>query len=304
MPLRAQTEESHILPTMSDAPGCSKCRYSKRGCARCRDPAFKERQRVKAAGKVQPKKPSLSISRARKRSAEAPKEDIKPIKAKRPRKAKHTSDQAEEGLQSGALAPGAKRQHKQTTQASPAVAPETDVTQNRHSDHKASSSCQAHALGHMDAPLQPSTDQSRITPTDGGDMPAKEATNVASGLELGLMAGLLPLQQEAGSAVHEKQAVEAVPSTSRDLDGRPASERHRSAVEELQHSKPKQSTSQQSKDVSQTSTGMQCHAAPIYLCVCCHATEGTLPGSLSSPFGICFKSSSSSRFGDKSVEEL
>ena len=264
-PLRAQTEASHSLPRMSDAPGCSKCRYSKRGCARCKDPAFKERQRVKAAGKVQPNKPGPSISRARKRAAEASEEYIKPRNLKRPRKGKHTSDQAEEDLQSGAQAPGAKKQHTQITQASIAAAAKTDVPQTGESDHKNSSSCQACAVGPMDAPLRVSTDQSRSPQREAGEMPPKEAKNVASGLELGLMAGLLPLQQEPGSASPEKQAVEAAPSTSRDLDGRPASESHRSADEQLQHSKPKQSTSQQSKDVSQTSTGMKCHVAPIHL---------------------------------------
>ena len=252
---------------MSDAPGCSKCRYSKRGCARCKDPAFKERQRVKAAGKVQPNKPGPSISRARKRAADASAsiEGIKPRTLKRPRRAQHSSEQAEEGLQTDAQVPGVKRQHKQAAKTLAAVAAKIDGTQDGQADHHASSSCQAHALSPTDGPLQPSTDQSRISQTDGGDMPAKEATNIASGLELGLMAGLLPLQQEPGSAVPEKQAVKAAPSTSRDLDGRPASESHRSAVEELQHSKPKQSTSQQSQDISRTSTGVQCHTAPIHL---------------------------------------
>ena len=251
---------------MSDAPGCSKCRYSKRGCARCNDPAFKERQRVKTAGKAKPLQPGPSIRRARKRSAEVPQDDVKPIKVKRPRKAKHAGDQAEERLQLGAQAPGAKKQHTQITQASIAAAAETDVPQTGQSDHLDSSSCQAHAVGPMDAPLRVSTDQSRSTQSDAGEMSPKEAKNVASGLELGLMAGLLPLQQELGSASPEKQAVsKAAPSTGRDLDGRPASESHRSADEQSQHSKPKQSTSQQSRDISQTSTGVQCHTAPIHL---------------------------------------
>ena len=251
---------------MSDAPGCSKCRYSKRGCARCKDPAFKERQRVKAAGKVQPNKPGPSISRARKRAAEASVEYIKPRSLKRPRKGKHTSDQAEEDLQSGAQAPGAKKQHTRITQASIAAAARIDVPQTGQSDHLDSSSCQTHAVGPMDAPLRVSTDQSRSTQSDAGELPPREAKNAASGLELGLMAGLLPLQQELGSASPEKQAVlKAAPSTSRDLDGRPASESHRSADEQSQHSKPKQSTSQQSRDISQTSTGVQCHTAPIHL---------------------------------------
>ena len=278
---------------MSDAPGCSKCRYSKRGCARCRDPAFKERQRVKAAGKVQPKKPGLPISRARKRSAEAPREDVKPTIAKRPRKSKHTRYQAEEGLQSCAQAPGAKRQHKQTTQASYAVAPEPDVTQNRHSDHKASSSCQAHAVGHTDAPLQRSTDQSRDTCTDGGDMPAKEATNVASGLELGLMAGLLPLQQEPGSAVPDDQAVEAgprlaeifmagLPLKATDLQ---TNSRSTASPSRAYHNRAK--TSARQALVRNTTL----HPFIFLVQVLCFAAMGILPGYHGSPFAIFFTSS-------------
>ena len=199
---------------MSDAPGCSKCRYSKRGCARCRDSAFKERQRLKAAGKVQPNKPGLSNSRARKRSAEASREDIKPSHSKRPRRTEQTSSQAKEGLPSDARAPGAKRQHKQAAQASAAFTGKTDVTQSGQGDHKASSSCQAHAVGPTDGPLQPSTDHSRNRQTTAGNMPAEEGKQAASGLELGLMAGLLPLQHEPGSAVPMKQLVKVPASSS------------------------------------------------------------------------------------------
>lgn len=278
---------------MNEPPGCSKCRYSKRGCARCRDPTFKERQRVQAAGKLQPNKPGPTISRARKRSAEASAQDVKPRNLKRAREGKHTNNEAKEGVQSHAQAPRAKRQHKQATQASSAIAADTDVTQNSQADHQASRSCQAHAASPMDAPLQPRTDQSRNAQTDGGNLPPREAKIVDSGLELGLLAGMLPLQKEPGGAVPEKQAVNVAPSTSRDLDGVPAPERRRSADEESQHSKPKQSTSQQSKDLSQTSTGMQRHTAPIHLC-----GTSTMPCSKGHPawlsrptLGICFTAS-------------
>ncbi len=82
------------------------------------------------------------------------------------------------------------------------------------------------------------------------------AKQVASGLELGLMAGLLPMQQSSDGAEPARKSLEEATLVSKEPTETPApGPDSRNANSEEGEGKPVQGTSEQSRDVSQTSTG-------------------------------------------------
>lgn len=78
---------------MDDSPlGCSKCRFSLRGCKRCKDPAFRTRQLARAA-KAQPDSAQHQDATTKRRlqpedSSKAPETDAPPARKRRRRGAK------------------------------------------------------------------------------------------------------------------------------------------------------------------------------------------------------------------------
>ena len=84
------------------------------------------------------------------------------------------------------------------------------------------------------------------------------AKQIASGLELGLMAGLLPLQQGSEGAEPARKALEEAALVSKEPAETPASGADSKIAKSVEgEHKAVQSTSEQSRDVSQTSAGMR-----------------------------------------------
>ena len=110
------------------------------------------------------------------------------------------------------------------------------------------------------------TDLQRDSQATAPELDAKAAggssKQVASGLELGIMAGLLPLQQGSLGAEPTRRSLEEATLVSKEPAGttapRNASSKSMSGGEE---GKPMQSTSEHSRDPSQTSTGVNSSSA-------------------------------------------
>ena len=276
---------------MADALGCSKCRYSERGCAQCRDPAFRDRQLAKAQGKGRPIKKSRQSTKGRKRSAQTSGQD--PQQERHPdskrtrftRKARkalvpargvqagnggmqHPSNQDVEAEEASLPAvPDAKP----TSQADPQY-PKTQQTgtEGPEQDHKRSelhgdgqdtaAETDAEVAADKDKQKEARSEHPELNEGTEAETDAKAAggvdKQVASGLELGLMAGLLPLQESSKRSELARRSLEEPTLVGKEPDGMLAPSSSSKRVSEQEAAKPVQSTSEQSKDISQTSTGM------------------------------------------------
>ena len=96
--------------------------------------------------------------------------------------------------------------------------------------------------------------QGRIVEGNAGEI--REAPKqVASGLELGLMAGLLPLQQGSEGAEPARTSLEEAALHSKEPAGMSSPGRASKDALGQEEGKPMPSTSEQSRDASQMSTG-------------------------------------------------
>lgn len=158
---------------MEASLGCSKCRYAKNGCARCRDPGFQARQRAREAGQSDASKshaaPAARRSRGKRKVSgrqEAHTEAAAPPE-KKPRTIQRSSS--------------SDRQRARAAQAAAEHAENTDVP---------------HASGVQ------REQQGEARGRRGEAAAAEPPEQIASGMEMGLAAGLLALPVaalEAGS---------------------------------------------------------------------------------------------------------
>lgn len=247
---------------MDAALGCSKCRYSKGGCARCRDPAFRERQLARSQGKDSFYEPKRNSKAGRKRQAEAIASSTAydlPTGSKRTR---FTRKARQAGRASGVLQAGKTEKqhahpHKQSSQENHVAARDSsaapgNVTETQNS--RAQAETQG-ALDSHDAIVQQSG--GRGTESQQAEANASERADkqAASGLELGLMAGLLPLQQEASAGSPAAKPIEQLGAPLSVSSAMPGTSIGKEKDVYEEQKQPVQSTSQESREVSQTSTG-------------------------------------------------
>ena len=257
---------------MDNPLGCSKCRYSRKGCTRCRDPAFTERQRAKLQGK--PAEPGPTTSRKRRLPAQTSgkhdtQENSAATKRTRFTRKAEKAERAPEGppadgqKQSIVLRLGSQELRKRPCKAASAhAAPAADAGKDDLDDKPLAGEQAADA--HKDIFRQPIEKDAYTRQRDETEMADVADQQIASGLELGLMAGLLPLQQSSAAAEPAVQSVEGRTLDIKELDSEPGHGTRNEESEQQQQSRPVQSTSEQSKDLSLLSTGIQ--ALPYRSC--------------------------------------
>lgn len=278
---------------MADVLGCSKCRYSERGCARCRDPAFRDRQLAKAQGNGRPIKKSKQSTKLRKRPAHTSGQDVQPERhpdskrtrfTRKARKAQapargvqagnggvqHPSYQDVEAKEAALAAvpdtgptSQADPRYPKTQQTGTEGAEQTQQDHRSSEQHGDSQSIAAEVAADKDKQKESKRKQPELNDGTEAETDAKAAgggdKQVASGLELGLMAGLLPLQEVSKGSELARRSLEEPTLVGKEPDGMLAPSSDSKRVSEQEAAKPVQSTSEQSKDISQTSTGMYPH---------------------------------------------
>jgi len=268
---------------MADALGCSKCRYSERGCAQCRDPAFRVRQLAKAQGKGRPIKKSKQNTKGRKRPAQSSRQDAQPERhpdskrtrfTRKARKAQvpargvqagnrgmqHSSNQDVEAEEAALPASQADPQYPKTEETGTEGAEQTQQDHGSSEQHGDGQNIAAEVAADKDKQKEANSEQPELNEGTEAETDAKAAVGgdkqVASGLELGLMAGLLPLQKVSKGSEFARRSLEEPNLVSKEPDGMLAPSSDSRRVSEQEAAKPVQSKSEQSKDISQTSTGM------------------------------------------------
>lgn len=257
---------------MDETLGCSKCRYSQRGCARCRDPAFRHRQPAVAQGRK--KLPGKVPLRGRKRPAETSGVEKLPERPPGSKRTRFTRKARKgHGHSRSAQACTAEQETTLGSQGDQ-EAPRESVRSLSHAEDEQPSQANAQeadepaldAAEHVkpDAEAKDLQESAQETATEGdaaaAAVPGKQ---VASGLELGLMAGLLPLQQGSQSAEPARSALEEATLISKEPAGVSCTHGDSKSVSGGEGVAAMQSTSQQSRDVSQTSTGMPSNPAGL-----------------------------------------
>ena len=255
---------------MDDSLGCSKCRYSQKGCARCRDPEFRQRQLAKAPGRKKLSRPGKGNTRGIKRLAstigevEVPERPPGSKRTRFTRKARKTQGHARDSRAGSGEQDKVPRGQGSPTQTGEPVrseshaedGPATLASPEGPSASQAAPETAEHVKQDEEAsPLQRDSQAAAPEGVKGGGGGSNK--QVASGLELGIMAGLLPLQQSSPGVEPTRRSLEEATLVSKEPAGTAApGKEDREGVSGGAEGKPMQSTSEQSRDPSQTSTGV------------------------------------------------
>ena len=231
----------HQTARMDETLGCSKCRYSQKGCARCRDPAFRERQLTNAPGRRKLNGPGKGSKRGKKRPVEVSKEERDLLE--RPEGSKRTRFTRKARKTGGHARNTAAGTRQQNVEPQPGASTHTSVEEPANSVHaedgpatltdpqdpsasQTAPEAPEAAEQHPEASELQADSQGTAAKADdkaAGDKAAGGAAKqVASGLELGLMAGLLPMQQSSDGAEPARKSLEEATLVSKEPTETPA----------------------------------------------------------------------------------
>lgn len=181
--------DSQTQTQLDEALGCSKCRFSRRGCKRCRDPEFQIRQKIKKQEGGQ---------RSTVRRSSATRQHAGPTRRKGGSK-----DYGRPTREDGNLtACASKRTRTAGAQAARLGASCQATLKEQEQGAHARTTARQHPPDHraIDAPQNRAHHRKRSSNKDSEsrlEEPQPSAQPARSGLELGLVAALLPLPEHA-----------------------------------------------------------------------------------------------------------